>query len=203
MKSERITRNTVNQNDAFDFKIHHEWIFDRRNCVDEKHLKEILVKTRNRIRRKHTRKSFEESWKASSNKFDCVLHRCCIRFEDKSFDCIMCSVSQLSCCIQNVKFRNRNEHRWCEVICNRKSSKMIKNAAKFRSHMNFHRQSKCNSTHRKIHTFSCRRNLQNDWKFDKRAVFYTLNSRTRRYIRKRESRSTRKISFFVEHNYSR
>jgi hypothetical protein len=40
--------------------------------------------------------------------------------------------------IQNVKLRNRNKHKRREIVRNRKSNKMNKNAAKFRARINFH-----------------------------------------------------------------
>jgi hypothetical protein len=139
MKSRRIIRNTVNQNYALDFKIYHEWIFDRKDCFNEKHLKKFVFKTRNQSQHKRTRNSSQKRENDSSNKIHCILYRCCIWFKDKSFDCIMRSVSRFSYCIQNMKFRNRNEHKWCRIIRNWKSNKIIKNAAEFQSHMNFHR----------------------------------------------------------------
>ncbi len=100
MKSKRITCNAIDQNNAFNFEIHHRWIFNRRNCINKKHLKKIIFKTRNQSKRACSRQSYQESWIDSSViKFDDILHRCCTRFEDKSFDCIMCSISRLSYCI--------------------------------------------------------------------------------------------------------
>jgi hypothetical protein len=88
--------------------------------------KKIIFKTRSQSRRKLTRNSSQKCWNDSSNiKFRCILHRCCIRFKDKDLDCIMCFVLWRSYVIQNVKFRNRNEYKWCKIICSRKDNKMI------------------------------------------------------------------------------
>ncbi len=104
----------------------HERIFNRRSCVDEERLKKINLRTRSWWRLERSRKSFKKDWKHFSHvKRSNILHRCCTRFKNKNFNCVVCVVLSISSYIQNVKFKSRNEHKWCRAVRDWKNSLMI------------------------------------------------------------------------------
>jgi hypothetical protein len=80
---------------------------------------------------------------------------------------------------------------------------MIYNITKFYAYMNFYKQSKRNSKRRKFDTFSCKRNLRNDWEITQRSISHSLNLGTRKYLREWKDRSTRQISIVIKRNRSR
>jgi hypothetical protein len=106
MKSRRITCNTVNQDYALNFKIYHEWIFNRKDNFNEKHLKKFDSETRNQSRYKRARKSFQKRENDSLNEFDCILYKCCIRFEDKvsTTSCVLYHDSRTAYKTWNLEF---------------------------------------------------------------------------------------------------
>jgi hypothetical protein len=61
LKLRWITRNVINKNDAFNFKIYHKWILNRRNDHDKKYLKKIIIRNWNWLRCKCSRQLFKES----------------------------------------------------------------------------------------------------------------------------------------------
>ncbi len=90
-----------------------------------------------------------------------------------------------------------------ELYAIEKATKWFKTLRNFNAYMNFHKQSKRNSKRRKFDTFSCKRNLRNDWEITQCSISHSLNFGTRKYLWKWKSRSTPQISIFIKRNRSR